>query len=131
MPRAPRYAPLGTRGTCTGTPASGYGLANFADVAAEANREALVVVQIEDASVALAADEVLSAIPVDAVMPGLADLSTSLGHPGGFGRPGVPAAVDGICRAAAARNIPLGLYIPNADALATWRGATCNSTSTR
>jgi 2-keto-3-deoxy-L-rhamnonate aldolase RhmA len=117
-----RYAPLGTRGTCTGTTASGYGLTNFADVVAEANREAMVVVQIEDASVALAADDILLEIPVDAVMPGLADLSTSLGHPGAFAHPKVAAAVDGIVRAAGKRNIPLGLYIPNADALTTWNG---------
>lgn len=117
-----RYAPEGTRGTCTGTPSSGYGLANFTEVVAEANREALVIVQIEDGSVALEAESVLSEIPVDAIMPGLADLSTSLGHPGAFAHPKVDAAVDGIVRAARARNLPMGFYIPNADALATWKG---------
>jgi 2-keto-3-deoxy-L-rhamnonate aldolase RhmA len=117
-----RYAPLGTRGTCTGTTASGYGLTNFSEIVAEANSEAMVVVQIEDASVALAAQDILAEIPVDAIMPGLADLSTSLGHPGAFAHPKVADAVDGIVRAADARNIPLGLYIPNADALTTWKG---------
>lgn len=117
-----RYAPLGTRGTCTGTTASGYGLTNFAEVVAEANSEALIIAQIEDASVALAAEDILSEIPVDMIMPGLADLSTSLGHPGAFAHPIVSATVDGIVRAAAARNIPMGLYIPNADALGTWKG---------
>jgi 2-keto-3-deoxy-L-rhamnonate aldolase RhmA len=97
-------------------------LTNFSEVVAEANSEAMVVVQIEDAAVALAAQEILGEIPVDAIMPGLADLSTSLGHPGAFGHPKVAAAVDEVIRAAGARNIPLGLYIPNADALTTWKG---------
>jgi 2-keto-3-deoxy-L-rhamnonate aldolase RhmA len=117
-----RYAPAGTRGTCTGTTASGYGLTNFSDVVAEANREAMVIVQIEDAPVALAAEEILSEIPVDAVMPGLADLSTSLGYPGAFGHPKVAEAVETIIRATRARDLPLGLYIPNAEALGTWQG---------
>lgn len=118
--RAARFAPSGDRGTCTGTRAARYSLDDFAKVVEEANREALVVVQIEDGEVLPQLDELLSAIGVDAIMPGLADLSTSLGKPGQFAAPEVLDAADRIFKCAGKHGLPLGLYIANTGEIERW-----------
>ena len=120
--KAARYAPAGERGTCTGVRANGYGLDDFARMVELANSGAAVVVQIEDATVLEGLDELLAAVPVDAVMPGLADLSTSLGHPGGFRHPEVLAAADRLFASVGRAGLPLGFYIANSGEIARWAG---------
>ena len=118
--RAARYAPAGERGTCTGIRANSYSLDTFSRTLEEANKGAAVVVQIEDASVLDGLDALLAQVPVDAVMPGLADLSTSLGHPGGFNHPAVLAAADRVFASVAKAGLPLGFYIANPGEVARW-----------
>jgi len=120
--KAARYAPAGERGTCTGIRANGYSLDVFARTVEEANRGAAVVVQIEDAQVLDGLDELFAMVPVDAVMPGLADLSTSLGHPGGFSHPEVLAAADRMFASVKRAGLPLGFYIANPGEVARWAG---------
>lgn len=124
--RAARYAPMGTRGTCTGTRASGFGLQNFARTVAEANSEALVIVQIEDKEVLEGLDALLAGTGVDAVMPGLADLATSFGLPGQFAADDVIKATGQILDAASRNAIPAGAYIANAGEVERWRKLSCN-----
>ncbi len=124
--RSVRYAPAGDRGTCSGTRASGYGLGDFPRVVEEANRGAAVVVQIEDAQALAEIETLLAEIPVDAVMPGMADLATSLGHPGIFDHPEVVAAAERVFGAASAAHLPVGLYIANASQLSRWAGHTAS-----
>ncbi len=118
--KAARYAPAGERGTCTGIRANSYSLDDFSRTVEEANRGAAVVVQIEDAAVLDGLDDLLRTIPVDAVMPGLADLSTSLGHPGGFSHPTVLAAAERMFASVAGAKLPLGFYIANSGEVARW-----------
>jgi len=118
--RAARYAPAGERGTCTGIRANGYSLDVFARTVEEANKGAAVVVQIEDAAVLDGLDDLLATVPVDAVMPGLADLSTSLGHPGGFSHPEVLAAAERMFASVAKARVPLGFYVANPGEVARW-----------
>lgn len=120
--RAARYAPEGERGTCTGVRAADYSLTPFAEVAAAANQGAAVLVQIEDAEVLPQLDELLADIPVDAVLPGLADLSMSLGHPGGFAHPAVLAAAEGLFESVTRAQRALGFYIANTAETARWAG---------
>lgn len=117
---AARYAPAGERGTCTGIRANAYSLDVFAETVAEANRGAAVVVQVEDASVLPGLDALLAAVPVDAVMPGLADLSTSMGHHGGFSHPAVLQAAERLFDSVAKAGLPLGFYIANPQEVARW-----------
>jgi len=124
--RAARYAPIGTRGTCTGTRASGFGLQTFTRVVAEANSEALVVVQIEDKEVLAGLDNLLTAAKVDAVMPGLADLATSFGLPGQFAADEVLQATGQILEVAGHHGIVTGAYIANAGEVERWRKRACN-----
>jgi 4-hydroxy-2-oxoheptanedioate aldolase len=124
--RSARFSPQGDRGTCTGTRPGSFGLGNFAQAVAEANSEALVVVQIEDAEVLPHLDELFAQVRVDAVMPGLADLSTSLGKPGQFADPQVIEAAGQVFSAAERARLPLGLYIANAAETARWAGQKAN-----
>lgn len=124
--RAARYAPLGTRGTCTGTRASGFGLQNFARTVEEANSEALVIVQIEDKDVLSGLDELFAGTKVDAVMPGLADLATSFGLPGQFAADEVIQATGKIFETASRHAIFTGAYIANAGEVERWRKRSCN-----
>lgn len=120
--RAARYAPRGERGTCTGIRANRYSLDSFARTLEEANEGVAVVVQVEDAVVLDGLDELLGLVPVDAVMPGLADLATSLGRPGGFAHPTVLAAADRLFASVAKAGLPLGFYIANPQEVARWSG---------
>ncbi|KPQ04321.1 MAG: 4-hydroxy-2-oxoheptanedioate aldolase [Rhodobacteraceae bacterium HLUCCA12] len=123
---AARYAPNGTRGTCTGTRSSGFGLQTFSKIVAEANSEALVVVQIEDKEVLTGLDDLLSAAKVDAVMPGLADLATSFGLPGQFAAAEVIQATEQIFEVADRLGICTGAYIANAGEVERWRERDCD-----
>lgn len=124
--RSARFNPEGDRGTCTGTRSGSFGLGDFSRTVAEANREALVVVQIEDAEVLPHLDELFAQVRVDAVMPGLADLSTSLGKPGQFADPEVIEAAGKVFSAVEKAGLPLGLYIANAGETARWAGQRAN-----
>lgn len=122
--RAARFAPEGERGTCTGTRAAGYGQADFAAALREANANALVVAQIEDAAVLPRLGDLLAAHRVDLVMPGLADLATSLGLPGRFAAPEVVEAVEAVetvFETARIRGIPVCGYVADAREAARWR----------
>ena len=118
--RSARFAPMGDRGTCTGTRPGGFGLNNFARVVEESNRDALVVVQIEDVQVLPILDDLFKEVQVDAVMPGLADLSTSLGKPGAFSDDEVIAAADAVFNSSTGAGLPMGFYVANAAETARW-----------
>jgi 2-keto-3-deoxy-L-rhamnonate aldolase RhmA len=120
--RAMRYNPGGNRGTCTGIRANAYGLGDFAEVAARADRDSVFMVQVEDAEVLDGLDDLLATIPVDGVLPGIADLSTSMGLPGQFGNPVVIAAVEKLMAIARGRDVPIGAYVANPGQVKTWLG---------
>jgi len=108
---AMRYAPQGGRPTCTGVPAAGFGLKTFAEVAARSNEDVVAMGLIEDADVVARIEAVLESAAVDCLMPGPADLATSLGVHGQLRHPQVLEAIARIKAAAQARSIPLGIYI--------------------
>ena len=86
--RAVKYEPLGNRGLGTSVRAAGYGVdLDLAAYIANANRETIVCVQIEDRE-GLANVAEIAAVPgVDVVFVGPMDLSQALGHPGDLSRP--------------------------------------------
>lgn len=117
--RSMRYAPEGGRPTCTGVPAARFGLLPFADLAEQSNRDVISMGLIEDASVVANIDAVLDNVGVDCLMPGPADLATSLGVPGQLRHPDVLGAIAKIKAAAIQRKIPLGIYINDAQEIET------------
>lgn len=105
------YAPKGTRPTCTGVPAAGFGLNPFSEVASQSNESVVSIGLIEDAQVVLNIEAILDDVAVDSLMPGPADLATSMGLHGQLRHPDILAAIDRIKTAAKQRGIPMGVYI--------------------
>jgi 2-keto-3-deoxy-L-rhamnonate aldolase RhmA len=118
--RAMRYAPEGDRGTCTGIRANAYGLGTFGETARRGNEHSIFLVQVEDAEVLPRLEELLEDIRVDAILPGVADLSTSLGLAGQFGNPTVIDAVNRLMSTSAKAGVPVGAYVANHGQMATW-----------
>ncbi|WP_439588329.1 HpcH/HpaI aldolase family protein [Hydrogenophaga sp.] len=112
-----RYAPQGTRPTCTGVAAAGFGLDPFPTYAQRANASLLSLGLVEDREIVEDIDHVLDTSPVDWVMAGPADLATSYGLPGELKHPTVLRAMEATLRAARHRHIATGAYIHGMDEL--------------
>ncbi|MGE5170387.1 MAG: HpcH/HpaI aldolase family protein [Rudaea sp.] len=92
---AVKFHPQGRRSLAAGTRASGYGLrGSVADFIADANRQTLVCVQIEDEEALPNLDDILRVDGVDVFFIGPSDLSQSMGHPGNPKAPVVAKAIE-------------------------------------
>ena len=122
--RAFRYAPQGSRGTCTGTRSVAHGLGDFPRYAQDSNREAMAIGLVEDIAVVENIESVLADSGVDAVLPGgPGDLATSMGLHGQGNHPKVVAAARRVVEAAkAVPGLKVGVYVVDADAAAMWAG---------
>lgn len=124
-----RYAPEGTRGTCTQTRAAGYGArrSGFVEFAAECNRTLLLVAQIESRK-GLEHIEEIVAVPdgVDVVFVGRSDLASDLGKPGQTGDAQVESASQRIVDAARAAGKVAGIAHYEADECAAWTRRGCS-----
>jgi 2-keto-3-deoxy-L-rhamnonate aldolase RhmA len=101
-----RFHPGGTRGVGVYYPdAMPDGLAAALELA---NREQLLIAQIETAAGVEAAHEIAAVDGIDLLWIGHFDLTTSLGAPGQFGNPRHTAAVEQVFAAAAAAGKPVG-----------------------
>ena len=115
-----RYAPAGTRPTCTGVRANGWGLQAFGETARRANEDVLAVALIEDMEAVADLDALLARARPDALMPGPADLATALGVPGQFGHPDVQQAVQRSIDAARRAGVRVGVYLTAPHEQARW-----------
>lgn len=118
--RTLRYPPAGARPACSGVRAPGYGLGSFGDYAADADRALVGIGIVEDVEAVEDIDALLKAAPVDAVMPGPGDLSTSMGLPGQPRHPRVQAAVAHVAEAAARAGVRVGFYLNAPEECAQW-----------
>ncbi len=84
--RAMKYPPQGARGVAGVIRATDYGT-NWSHYFSEANRQSLVVVQIETASAVEVSEQIAAVEGVDVLFIGPLDLSVSLGCPGDFTQP--------------------------------------------
>jgi 2-keto-3-deoxy-L-rhamnonate aldolase RhmA len=101
-----RFHPGGTRGVGVYYPdAMPDGLAAALELA---NREQLLIAQIETAAGVEAAHEISAVDGIDLLWIGHFDLTTSLGAPGEFGNPRHTAGVEQVFAAAAAAGKPVG-----------------------
>lgn len=112
-----RYPPAGTRSVGIGR-AHQYGL-RFADYVADANATTAVIIQIEHTDAVENLDKILSVKGIDGVFIGPYDLSGSLNRLGDVQHPDVQTAVQRIKTGCAQRNIPVGIFTLNPDAVAT------------
>ena len=97
-----KFAPLGTRGFDGGNADAAYTGVPMTEYLAQANRETLVIIQLEHQQ-AVDQAEAIAALPgVDLIMLGPADFSILEGFPGQFDDPRIRRAMETI--ACAARN---------------------------
>ena len=118
--KAFRYPPEGTRPACTGVRAAGYGLGSFADYAASSDRALVSVGIVEDIDAVDGIEDMLRMAPVDAVMPGPGDLSTSMGLPGQPRHPRVVEAVEHAAQAARRAGVRVGFYLNDPQECRHW-----------
>lgn len=96
-----KYPPQGGRGLSGVSRAAHYGFADARTYRRDANRETMLIVQIETAEGMANAAEIAAVPGVDAVFIGPADLAQSLGHPTDRLAPETIAAIKHIIRAVA------------------------------
>lgn len=118
-----RYAPAGHRPSCTGVRAAGYTLMAYADYVRHANANILGVGLVEDIEVIPELDAIFQETKIDAVMPGPADISTSMGLPGQPTHPRVRAAVKEVIAAARRAGLHTGMYLNSVEESADWVGS--------
>lgn len=116
-----RYWPDGGRPTCTGVRSAGFGITKFSEAAQRANDGVLAVGLIEDRETVDTLDKVLDETKVDWIMPGPADLATSLGVHGQLTHPKVQEAVDRVFDVARLKGIAAGMYVNEVDTIEKWR----------
>ena len=129
--RSVKYTPRGIRGLA-GSRASEWGLREpIGDYVQRANRETLVVIQIETQDAVDAIDEYLAIDGIDVLFLGPTDLSQSLGYPGDLRHPDVLAAMDRVADAVVGSGKTLGIYAGTVDMTKEWldRGARYFTTS--
>ena len=120
--RALRYAPQGSRPTCTGVRGADYGLRDFGTYARESNASALAIGLVEDREAVERIERLLEEVEVDAVMPGPADLSTSYGVAGQMQHPEVLRAVQRVLEAASRRGgVAVCTYVTAPEEVPRWR----------
>ena len=120
-----RFAPEGTRGTCTQTRANGYGSrrSGFVEYAREVNRELLLVGQIESRK---GLEEIEEIIGVENGLDVAFWSSSDLGKPGQVNAPAVQTASQRIIDAARAAGKVPGLAQYEAAERAEWRARGCS-----
>jgi 4-hydroxy-2-oxoheptanedioate aldolase len=110
-----KYHPDGTRGIA-GTRASGFSINQpMSEFMQTANRDTLVMVQIENIKAIDHLAEIMSVPGVDVLYVGPNDLAQSMGFPGRPDHPDVQNVIDHICDLARDTNIALGTVAGNAD----------------
>ena len=97
-----KFAPLGARGFDGSGPDSAYMSTTIDDYVTHANRETLVIIQLEHQQAVDQAEAIAATPGVDMIMLGPADYSILSGFPGEFGDPRIMKAIEKV--SAAARN---------------------------
>lgn len=103
-----KYPPMGTRGVGLAR-AQGYGV-DFDAYVKNANRDTLVIVQIEHIDAVNNIDEILSVPGIDGTFIGPYDLSMSLGIPGQLTHPKLVEAKEKILKAVLKKGLAAGIH---------------------
>jgi 2-keto-3-deoxy-L-rhamnonate aldolase RhmA len=104
-----KYPPLGIRGVGLAR-AQGYGQ-TFKEYVEAANRDTLLLLQIEHIDAVNNIEEILSVEGVDGTYIGPYDLSMSMGLPGQIHHPEVRAAMDRVLKATIEKGLAPGIHL--------------------
>jgi len=120
---AVKYPPFGARGLATARRA-GYGmLMSLAEYIEAANRETLVVAQVETADAIDHVGDIARTPGLDVLFVGLTDLTADLGIPGEYEHPDVDDALARAARAALDARVALGVPVTGPPMLERMRRA--------
>jgi 4-hydroxy-2-oxoheptanedioate aldolase len=115
--RSVKYHPEGRRGVA-GTRAQSWSITQpLNEYVKTANRETLVMVQIENIKAVDALSEIMQVDGVDVLYVGPNDLAQSMGYPGNPGHPEVQTVIDQICEIAKDSGRALGTVANDADTI--------------
>jgi 2-keto-3-deoxy-L-rhamnonate aldolase RhmA len=106
--RSPRHPPEGRRGAAFGVAHDDYAGGEMAAKIREANREVLLIAQVETTRGVEDVEEIAAVEGIDVLWIGQADLTTSLEIPGQYGHPSFLRAVDRVAAACRAHGKALG-----------------------
>jgi 2-keto-3-deoxy-L-rhamnonate aldolase RhmA len=105
---AAKYPPEGRRGAAFGVAHDDYAGGDMAAKIGEANREVLLIAQVETSRGVEEVEEIAAVEGIDVIWIGQADLTTSLEIPGQYGHPSFLKAVDRVAAACRAHGKTLG-----------------------
>ncbi len=111
-----KFPPLGSRGVGLAR-AQGYGL-TFDEYVKNANRDGLLMLQIEHIDAVNNIDEILSVPGIDGTFIGPYDLSLSMGLPGQLNHPDIQAAKQQVLEATKAHGLAPGIHLVHPDTAA-------------
>lgn len=118
--RACKYPPAGVRGAAFGVAHDDFRQGSVAATMEAANRENLIIAQIETAQGVKRVDEIAAVPGIDILWIGHFDLSLSLGIPGQFDHPRFVEAVDTVVAAATSHKRALGIMVNDAQGGGFW-----------
>jgi 2-keto-3-deoxy-L-rhamnonate aldolase RhmA len=117
--RAARYGPGVGRGYAGSTRAAGYGSRSMSDVIDDANRNVVVIAQIEDAAALEHLDAIAGVEGIDALFIGRMDLTVSLGARSPNDEQ-VINAVQAVCASARRHSRAVGMFTPTVEEARRW-----------
>ena len=118
--RAAKFAPEGQRGVCRNVRAARYSARDRYAYLSGANRDTLVVIQIESKAGVENLEGILSVPGLDVVFLGPYDLSQSLGIPGQTDHPLVRSTMDQVVTACRRAGVAVGVYADTVEAIRHW-----------
>ena len=121
--RAARYAPQGERGLAGVVRAARYGFIPLPTYLAGANRENLVITQVEHVDAVKNLDEILAVEGLDGIFVGPTDLSQSMGITGKFADPELRRVSHGVIEKTRRTDKWAGIFCLDADDAAYWKAA--------
>lgn len=105
---ATKYPPVGIRGIGPRRASNYY--QSFQDYVAAADKETMVIIQIEHIDAVKNIDEILQVKGIDAIFIGPADLTASMGLLGKYDDPRVIATIDKVLEKAKRANVIVGIH---------------------
>ena len=118
--QAVRYPPLGQRGLAVARGHNDYKRQDSIVFSQEANRENLVIVQIESKQAVECVDEIVSVPGVDIALIGPGDLSQSLGITLKMDHPDMVAAIEKVIAVCKRHDVIVGLHVGDLKAIKYW-----------
>lgn len=118
--KSTRYFPLGRRGASISGVATLYRQYPAAEYLEWANRETLLVIQVESQEAVERIDELVGQDGIDAVMIGPFDLSQSLGIPGQMDHPRMAEAYQRVIEGCRRHGVAPGIHLTRLEEVAQW-----------